>query len=44
MAKKIDKFRVEIRGEIRGIRVMIITVALGIAFCLFCELYLVMKS
>ncbi|QHO47760.1 uncharacterized protein DS421_1g00030 [Arachis hypogaea] len=43
MAKKIDKFRAEIRGEIRGIRVMIMTVALGVAFCLFCELYLVMK-
>ncbi|RYR78858.1 hypothetical protein Ahy_A01g003717 [Arachis hypogaea] len=43
MARKIEKFNVEIRGEIRRIRVLLSTVALRVAFCLFCELYLVMK-
>ncbi|QHO16978.1 uncharacterized protein DS421_10g308280 [Arachis hypogaea] len=42
MASKIDKFRDEISGEIRRIRVLLSTVVLGVAFCLFYELYLVM--
>ncbi|RYR78945.1 hypothetical protein Ahy_A01g003807 isoform A [Arachis hypogaea] len=39
MARKIDKFRVKIMGEIREIRVLITTDALGVEFCLFCEFW-----
>jgi len=43
MARKLEKFKGEVRGELRGMKLLLSTIALGVAFYLFCELYLVMK-
>ncbi|XP_020973519.1 uncharacterized protein LOC110269897 [Arachis ipaensis] len=43
MSRKLEKFRGEVRGELRGMRLLFSTIALGVAFCLIFELYLVMK-
>ncbi|QHN94378.1 uncharacterized protein DS421_17g600710 [Arachis hypogaea] len=39
LARGIEKFRAEIRGEIMGIRVLLLWIALGVAFCLICEIH-----
>ncbi|XP_057730146.1 uncharacterized protein LOC130945447 [Arachis stenosperma] len=43
LATGIEKLRVEIRGEIRGIRVLLVWIALAVAFCLIFLLYFFLK-
>ncbi|RYR10990.1 hypothetical protein Ahy_B05g079483 [Arachis hypogaea] len=43
LARGIDKLRVEIRGEIREIRLLLLWIALGVVFCLIFLLYFFVK-